>query len=179
MHKKQKLILEKITTVLEVIDNSYLVKLIEILDKAKHIYITGAGRSKLVGNFLAMRLMHCGYNIYVVGEIVTTSIKSEDILIVISGSGETKQLITYVQSAKEIGAEVVLISAKSSSTIAKMADQVFQIGNIEYYTKTKGMPLGTIFELTTLIFLESLIAHIICEKGISEESVRLRHANLE
>ncbi|MDF9393271.1 hypothetical protein [Methylococcus capsulatus] len=41
------------------------------------------------------------------------------------------------------------------------------------------MPMGTVFELSTLLFLEATISHIIHEKGIPEEEMRTRHANLE
>ena len=175
----KKLIIEKIASVLNDTNDSHLLKLTEMIDKAERVFIAGAGRSKLVGNFLAMRLMHGGYNVYVVGEIVTTSIGSKDLLIVISGSGETKQLIAYTERTRALGADIALISTNNSSTIAKLAGWVFQIGNSEQYQKIHGMPLGTIFELSALIFLEALIAHIICEKNISEETMSLRHANLE
>jgi len=39
--------------------------------------------------------------------------------------------------------------------------------------------MGTVFELSTLFFLEALISHIIHEKGIPEEEMRSRHANME
>jgi D-arabinose 5-phosphate isomerase GutQ len=39
--------------------------------------------------------------------------------------------------------------------------------------------MGTTFELSTLIFLEATIAHLIHTKGIPEETMRTRHANLE
>jgi 6-phospho 3-hexuloisomerase len=175
----QQLILDKITSILTATDDSYDEKLVEMLDKAKRIFIAGAGRSKLVGNFFAMRLVHGGYDVSVVGEIVTPSIKAGDLLIIISGSGETEQLIAFTKNAKKVGASIVLISAKASSTIGDMADGVFQIGKQELYGKVVGMPMGTVFELSTLCFLEALISHIIWEKGIPEEIMRERHANLE
>jgi 6-phospho-3-hexuloisomerase len=175
----QQLIIEKISGILEATDNTYEVKLTSLLDSAKRIFIAGAGRSRLVGNFFAMRLVHGGYDVSVVGEIVTPSIKAGDLLIIISGSGETEQLIAFTKSAKKIGANIVLISAKGDSTIGDMADAVFQIGRSEQYGKVRGMPMGTVFELSTLLFLEAIISHIIHEKGIPEEVMRQRHANLE
>ena len=175
----QELILEKITGILEATEESYDEKLTAMLDEAARIFITGAGRSKLVGNFFAMRLVHGGYNVNVVGEIVTPSIQQGDLLIVISGSGETEQLVAFTKSAKKIGAKIMLISAQSKSTIGDMADGVFQIGRSDLYGKVVGMPMGTVFELSTLLFLESTISHIIHEKGIPEEIMRSRHANLE
>jgi 6-phospho-3-hexuloisomerase len=175
----QQLIIEKISGILEATDDSYDVKLTQILDDAKRIFIAGAGRSKLVGNFFAMRLVHGGYDVSVVGEIVTPSIKNGDLLIIISGSGETEQLIAFTKSAQKVGAKIVLISAKSDSTIGDMADAVFQIGRSDLYGKVLGMPMGTVFELSTLLFLEATISHVIHEKGIAEEIMRERHANLE
>jgi len=175
----QQLIIDKISGILAATDNSYDEKLTAMLDKASRIFVSGAGRSGLIGRFFAMRLMHSGYDVSVVGEIVTPSIKKGDLLIIISGSGETEQLVAFTKRAKDIGAEIVLISAKSGSTIGDMADAVFQIGNPEQYGKVVGMPMGTVFELSTLLFLEALISHVIHEKGIPEEEMRSRHANLE
>jgi 6-phospho-3-hexuloisomerase len=129
----QQLIIEKISGILEATDDTYDVKLTQLLDNAKRIFIAGAGRSKLVGNFFAMRLVHGGYDVSVVGEIVTPSIKNGDLLIIISGSGETEQLIAFTKSAKKVGANIVLISAKSDSTIGDMADAVFQIGRADQW----------------------------------------------
>lgn len=175
----QKLIVDKISSVLSSTDSSYDAKLTEMLDRATRVFVTGAGRSGLVARFFAMRLMHGGYDAYVVGEIVTPSIKKGDLFIVISGSGETETMIAFTKKAKEQGAQIVLLSTKAKSTIGDLADMVCQIGTPEQYSKVVGMPMGTTFELSTLLFLESTIAHIIHEKGIPEEEMRSRHANLE
>lgn len=175
----QTLIVNKIRSILEATDDNLPVKLTNMLDNAKRVYVSGAGRSGLVCRFFAMRLMHSGYDVSVVGEIVTPSIKKGDLLIVISGSGETEQLIAFTKKAREVGAQICLITAKSSSTIGDMADAVLQIGTSDQYGKVVGMPMGTVFELSTLSFLEALVSHLIHEKGIAEEVMRYRHANLE
>ncbi|MDD1641048.1 MAG: SIS domain-containing protein [Methylococcaceae bacterium] len=174
--ENQSLIIDKLSEMLSATDTKYAEKLTAMFDEARRIFISGAGRSKLVGNFL---LMHCGYDVAMVGEIVTPSIKSGDLLVVISGSGETDQLIAFTKKAKEIGAKVVLISSRANSTIGDLAEAVFQIGKQELYQKVKGMPMGTVFELSTLCFLEALISHIVWEKAIPEEKMKERHANLE
>jgi len=175
----QQLIIDKISGILEATSDAHDKALVDILDQAKRVFISGAGRSKLVGNFFAMRLMHGGYDVSVVGEIVTPSIKAGDLLIVISGSGETEQLVAFTKKAKEVGAKIALISAKDDSTIGDLADVTLQIGRSEQYGKVKGMPMGTVFELSTLLFLEATISHVIHDKGIAEEEMRSRHANLE
>lgn len=173
------MILDKISSILSATENSYYEKLTDMLDNASRIFVAGAGRSGLVCKFFAMRLVHSGYDTSVVGEVVTPSIKSGDLLVVISGSGETEQLIAFTKRAKAEGGKILLISSKASSTIGDMADAVFQIGRTDQYGKVVGMPMGTVFELSTLSFLESAISHIIHEKGIAEEVMRSRHANLE
>ena len=177
MHRD--LLLNKITDILRATDDSYEAKLVSMCDDAKRIFITGAGRSKLVGNFLGMRLMHSGYETYVQGEVATPSIRSGDLLIVISGSGETTQLVSFANKAKSEGAKVILICSKSKSTIGDIADQTVQIGNDNSFAATKGMPMGTMFELSTLMFLEATISYLIHEKNIAEEDMRYRHANME
>ena len=175
----QQLIFDKIKSILDATDDNYDQQLTTILDQAKRIFVSGAGRSGLIGRFFAMRLMHSGYDVSVVGEIVTPSIKAGDLLIVISGSGETEQLVAFTKKAKEIGAKIVLISAKDESTIGDLAELTLQIGRNEQYGKVKGMPMGTVFELSTLLFLEATVSHMIHDKGIAEEDMRARHANLE
>jgi 3-hexulose-6-phosphate synthase / 6-phospho-3-hexuloisomerase len=173
------MILDKISSVLSATNDAYYQQLTDMLDSAKRIFVTGAGRSGLVCRFFAMRLVHSGYDTSMVGEVVTPSIKKGDLLVVVSGSGETEQLIAFTKKAKSEGAKIVLLCSKTSSTIGDMADAVFQIGRTDQYSKILGMPMGTVFELSTLTFLEGAISHIIHEKGIPEEEMRSRHANLE
>jgi 3-hexulose-6-phosphate synthase / 6-phospho-3-hexuloisomerase len=173
------MILDKISSVLSATSDTYYQQLTDMLDSSSRIFVAGAGRSGLVGRFFAMRLVHSGYDTSMVGEVVTPSIKKGDLLVVISGSGETEQLIAFTKKAKSEGAKILLLCSKASSTIGDMADAVFQIGRSDQYGKVVGMPMGTVFELSTLSFLEGAISHIIHEKGIPEEIMRSRHANLE
>lgn len=172
-------ILDKISSVLSATNDDYYQKLTDMLDSANRVFVSGAGRSGLVGRFFAMRLVHSGYDTSMVGEVVTPSINAGDLLVVISGSGETEQLIAFTKKAQSVGAKILLLCSKAKSTIGDMADAVFQIGRTEQYSKIVGMPMGTVFELSTLSFLEGAISHIIHEKGIPEEAMRARHANLE
>lgn len=176
-------ITNKIGEILSATDESYDKQLMALVDEAHkgggRIFIAGAGRSGLVSRFFAMRLMHAGYSVYIVGEIVTPSIRKGDLFLVLSGSGETETMLAFTKAAKKQGAKIALISTKSSSTIGDLADVSFQIGKPELYSKVTAMPMGTTFELSTLLFLEATIAHVIHEQGIPEEEMRTRHANLE
>lgn len=175
----QQMVVNKIRSVLSETRDDYPSRLLRMLDRANRVFVSGAGRSGLICRFLGMRLMHSGYDVSMVGEIVTPSIKRGDLLIIISGSGETEQLIAFTKKAREVGAQILLITAKPNSTIGSMADETMQMGTPEQFAKVQGMPMGTVFELSTLFFLESFISHVIHEKGIAEEEMRSRHANLE
>lgn len=175
----QKLILDRLTTILSETDNSNTAKLLKLVDEAGRIFIGGAGRSLLVSRFFAMRLVHAGYNVNMIGEIVTPAIKAGDLLVLVSGSGGTETLLPFVKKAKSVGAKLVVISMKKSSPMADAADLTIQIGNDSSFPLTKGMPMGSQFELSTLLFLEAVIGDIIEAKNLTEEGMRAIHANLE
>jgi 6-phospho-3-hexuloisomerase len=172
----QKLILDKISSVLDVTTPGNDDKLMQLIDQAGRVFVTGAGRSGLVSRFFAMRLTHSGYKVSMVGEIVTPSIQSGDLFIVIGG---TETLLPLVKKAKSMGAKVAVISMKEKSPMAEMADLVIQVGKDESYGKVYEMPMGTVFELSTLVFLEATIAKIMHAKNLTEEGMRAIHANLE
>lgn len=177
----QELILNKISSVLQATDDQLVDKLVSAVDNANRIFITGAGRSGLVSRFFAMRLMHSGYKVYMVGEIVTPSIQAGDLFVVVSGSGGTETLMPLVKKAKSMGAKIAVISMKTKSPMAEIADFVCAIGsgNEQSFGIVKGMPMGTVFELSTLIFLEAIVSKIVHDKNLTEEGMRALHANLE
>ena len=68
---------------------------------------------------------------------------------------------------------------KASSAMADLADHTVQIGNDDCFQLTKGRPMGTSFELSTLVYLESVIGEVIFDKNLTEDGMRAIHANLE
>ena len=175
----QQLILSRLTTILSETDNSNAAKLLALIEGSGRTFIGGAGRSLLVSRFFAMRLMHSGYKVSMVGEVVTPAIEKGDLLILVSGSGGTETLLPFVKKAKSVGAKLAIVSMKSKSAMADVADLVIQIGNDSSFPLTSGMPMGSQFELSTLVFLEAAIADLIAAKGLTEEGMRAIHANLE
>ena len=144
------------------------------------VFIAAAGRSKMVANMFAMRLMHCGLNVQVVGETTTTQITRFDSLLLVSGSGETKQLINFAEKAKSVRSEVLLVTASSTSTLRNMADEVFQIGpSSRVLSPNKNLPLGSRFELSTMIFFETVILNFMEQLKLTEDNLRNCHTNLE
>ncbi len=170
------------------LDDQEINKFINNIEHAKKVYIYGAGRSGLVAKAFAMRLMHLGIMVYVVGEITTPAIEPDDIFITISGSGETTSVINSAKIAKSVGATVVAITSYPDSTLGKLSDETvlvpgrvidpgsrdFHIRQIkgEHYTLA---PLGTLFEVSVLIMLDALIAELMTRLKTSESDLHKRH----
>ena len=74
--------------------------LTDVYEAGRKVLIIGAGRSGLVGKAFAMRLMHMGFNVYVLGDTIVPALNSGDMVIAISGSGRTKLVVTASEVAK-------------------------------------------------------------------------------
>lgn len=165
---------------------------VEILIGARRVFVAGAGRSGLVAKAFATRLMHLDMDVYVVGETITPAIRPGDILIAISGSGETDLIVESAKIAKRIGAKIVAITSYPNSSLARLANQVVTIpGRTKIAKTTRFMrrelagehaslaPLGTLFEIGTMVFLDSVIATLMKQLGKREEDLKARHATIE
>ncbi|WP_230972205.1 6-phospho-3-hexuloisomerase [Archaeoglobus neptunius] len=156
---------------------------IRLIDTSNAIFVIGAGRSGYIARAFAMRLMHLGYSVYVVGEAVTPRIRSDDTLIAISGSGETTSVVNISKKAKDIGSKLVAITGNKNSSLAKMSDIVVLIKGKMKSERDEALsqlaPLGTMFELTAMIFLDALVAEIMMQKHLTESDLEARHAVLE
>jgi 6-phospho-3-hexuloisomerase len=183
---------QKIEEQLSAIDRKGIDQLVESLTNAKRIFIGGAGRSGLVAKAFGMRLMHLGFTVYVIGEVITPAINKEDLLIIVSGSGQTISVVVAARIAKEKGVKIVSITSNPNSDIGKLSDVIVQIkgrrpedakrdyearqliGNHEPLT-----PLGTLFELSAMVFLDSIIDELMLRYQKSEEELKKLHADLE
>ena len=96
----------------------------QILLSGARIFVAGRGRSGLQMKAAAMRLMHLGLQVYVIGDVTTPAIAQDDLLLIGSGSGETASLVQYAEKAKAVGAKIAIITTNTNSVIAKMADNI-------------------------------------------------------
>ena len=164
-----------------------------MLDAIDHrILIIGVGRSGLIGKSFAMRLMHLGFNVYVMGETITPAIGKDDLIISISGSGSTKLVVIAAEIAKEVEAKIIAVTSYPNSSLGKIADHIVQIRGRTKLAKEKDYflrqisgihaplaPLGTMFEISASVFLDSVIAEVISKLGKTEEELRKKHATIE
>lgn len=187
-------ILEGVRDALSSVDEGQVKRMVELLldSYGRRILVMGVGRSGLVGKSFAMRLMHLGFNVYVLGETITPAIGEGDLIISISGSGSTKLVVTASEIAKDVGAKIIAITSYPESELGRISDHVVQIKGrtkiakeTDYFLRQiTGVheplaPLGTIFEVSSMIFLDSLIAELMVRMGKTEEDMRNRHATIE
>ena len=166
---------------------------IEIITTADNIFVTGAGRSGLAAKAFAMRLMHFGLSSYVVGETISPAINAGDCILAISGSGETNTIVTAAKISKKRGAKVLALTSYPESSLGQLADGIIHVKgrtkvevDDENYLKrqikgnyTSLTPLGTAFELTSLVFLDGLVSELMEAMGKTEEDLKNRHTVLE
>ena len=87
-------IMNEICEVMDKFDEDTLDQTMTLLSKDKKIFVDGEGRSGFVGRCFAMRLMHIGYQPYVMGETITPALRENEVYLAISGSGTTKNTLS-------------------------------------------------------------------------------------
>ncbi len=186
-------ILKNIENAVDYLDEDIIEDFENEILKAENIFVTGAGRSGLAGKAFAMRLMHLGLSAYVVGETISPAIHKNDCIIAISGSGETNTIVSAARIAKDRGSRVLAVTSYPESTLGQLTDSYLLVKgrtkqevDDENYMKrqihgnyTSLTPLGTAFELTTLVFLDAIVSELMDKMQQTENDLRNRHAVLE
>jgi 6-phospho-3-hexuloisomerase len=166
------------------ISNEQAEKLMNAILESGKIFVAGAGRSGFMIKAFAMRLMHLGFDTYVVGEAITPNLTSEDLLFIASGSGATGSLVVMAQKAKAIEARIGLVTIDNQSPIARLADIVLTVPAPSPKVKkdidfTSVQPMGSLFEQSLLLTLDALILMLMEKQGKTSDIMFTRHANLE
>lgn len=166
--------------------------LTEAYKNKRVVGVVGAGRSGLVAKSFAMRLMHLGFNVFVIGETITPSLKSGDILLAVSGSGETTFTVSAANVAKKIGAKVVSLTSYPNSKLGELSDvkvivpgRVTRARDDDYFSRQLlGVheplaPLGTLFELSAGIILDAIVVELMEALNVKEKDMMEKHATIE
>jgi 6-phospho-3-hexuloisomerase len=175
------------------LNESELEILVKILNSHKDnkILVMGAGRSGLVGRCFALRLQHLGFNAYVLGDTIVPSVTKDDLIVAISGSGSTKLIVTAAEAAKQVGTEIIAITSYPNSPLGKLSTHTVTLGGRvdvstrDYFARQiLGLhetlaPLGTVYEDSATILLDSIIATLMSQLHVAESEMRKRHANIE
>lgn len=178
-------VVQEVTTVLDAIDVQEADNFSAQLKKAKRIFVYGEGRSGLMGKAFAMRLMHGGFTVYVIGETITPSIDEDDLLVIISGSGSTGAVSQFASKAKETGADIFLVTTNRASPMAALSEGILTIPAATKFRRADEpqtiQPLGNQFDQSVHLLLDAIIISTVqqsAEMEVNEEMAK-RHANLE
>lgn len=174
-------VMKEINQVMAQVDEQQLQNILPLFIKQRRIFVRGAGRSGFQAKSFAMRLMHLGYEVYVIGETITPSVKEGDLFIAISGSGTTKGVLMDAISAKEKGLTLLFFTSNRQSELAQIADALVVIPGA---TKTgSGIEsiqlLSSLFDQTLHITLDVLCLMLSRQQSATKDEILQAHVNIE
>jgi len=143
-------------------------------DRGRRWFCLGQGRSGLVAQMAAMRLMHIGLDAHAVGEPTAPSIAEGDALLVISGSGETPVTLHLAQLAVGFGARLLAVTTRADSTLTRLADAIIEVPTAA--TRQFG---GSLFEQSALLLLDAVILDVTARDPEAHAAMHARHTNLQ
>jgi 6-phospho-3-hexuloisomerase len=172
-------ILNQVRACVDNVGDAEAARLIAMMKGARSVVVFGRGRSGFVGRGLVVRLLHIGIPAYFVGETVSPPVHGDDVVVLLSGSGETFSVVVTGQTAKRLGSKIIAITGAPESTLAKMADLTILLRTPTGDRQRALAPLGTLYEDACMVFLDGVVAELMRLQGATEETMRARHATLE
>ena len=162
----------------ERIDESFL-RAVEILFQCKgKVVLMGMGKSGLVGRKIASTFASTGTPAFFLHPAEGVNgdfgmLAKEDVIIGISNSGETRELIDVLPLIKRYGNRLITLTGNSKSTLAKASDV-----NLDIHVKEEACPLGlapTASSTATLALGDALAVTLMEKKGFKEEDFAMLH----
>ena len=142
------------------------------------VIVSGMGKSGHISNKIAATLASTGTPAFFVhpGEALHGDlgmITGEDVVIAISNSGNTNEIITLVSLVKRLGASVIGISSETHSPLAKIADYHLNIS-----VEKEACPMGlapTSSTTVTLVLGDALAVALLEARGFTKEDFARSH----
>ena len=159
-----------------------LANLTEALDLMQNapgrIIVTGMGKSGHIGRKIAASLASTGTPSFFVHPAEASHgdlgmITENDVVIAISNSGESKELIDIINYCKRFGIQIIAITKNAQSSLGKAGSIVLELPKYD-----EACPLGlapTSSTTATLVLGDILTVGLIERKGFSKEDFNLRH----
>ncbi|MBP1950495.1 6-phospho-3-hexuloisomerase [Virgibacillus litoralis] len=183
MKKTHLKILEELKQVAEQLDDNQIESFSNKLNKAERIFVAGEGRSGLMGKAFAMRLMHAGYDVFVKGETITPSIQKNDVLVEISGSGNSTSLLSAAQQVKKSGATLLLVTTAPDSELGHLADETIRVPAATKLRRPKEpvtiQPMGNQFDQSVHILLDAVVISLTQSRDDINHYMKEQHENLD
>ncbi|MBI4025063.1 MAG: SIS domain-containing protein [Verrucomicrobia bacterium] len=146
------------------------------IQRGKAVFFTAAGRTAILLRPFAMRMMQYGFESHVVGETTTPRVKSDDLVVLASGRGNTAGVVHRAKEARLLGARVFVITSNHQSPLFATATHSLLIPP----PRGGSFQFGTNWFEQGLFFLLECVAHRLARaKKITFEKLLLRHASLE
>lgn len=152
---------------------------IDILYNCKgRVIVTGMGKSGLIGKKIAATMSSTGTPAYFLHPAESTHgdsgvITRNDVIIAISNSGETQELMNLLPLIKRFGCEMIGMTGNLDSTLAKTSDVVLDIS-----VEKEACPLGkapTASTTATLAMGDALAVCLMEKKGFTKEDFLMYH----
>ena len=139
-----------------------------ILACSGQVVVTGMGKAGLVGQKISATLASTGTPSLFLHPAEALHgdlgrIRSGDVLLALSNSGETREVNDLVPVARRIGAKVFALTGRPESTLGKLADGVLEIGRVEEACPLKLAPTAS--TTVMLVFGDALAMVVLEERG--------------
>lgn len=156
---------------------------IRSIQNAKAVFCAAQGRAGFILRCFCMRLMHLGFQAYFCGETITPAITDGDLLVVMSGSGETASTLEAVKSGNAHQAQTYGILGNLESGIAALVDHRIHIPGTTKLQRdgepdSSQMP-GSLFEQSAFLFLEAVVLELYRQRKKDMDGISSRHAVIE
>jgi len=152
---------------------------VEMLSKTRsRVIVTGMGKSGLIGRKMAATLASCGTPAMFVhpaeaGHGDLGMLLKDDVLIAISYSGETKEIVYLLEFFKRIGVKLISITGNRNSRIARYSDIVLD-AKVEREAGPSNI-VPTASSTAALALGDALAIALMKKKGFSERDFALVH----
>ncbi|MDY3059742.1 KpsF/GutQ family sugar-phosphate isomerase [Fusobacterium sp.] len=170
--------IEELKIVREKIDSEMIDVVNIILESKGKVVVTGIGKSGLIGKKIAATLASTGtYAVFMNsaeglhGDL--GMISKEDVVLAISNSGNSDEIVAILPSIKKIGAKIVAMTGNRNSKLGRAADKILNIG-----VKREGCPLNLApmsSTTSTLVMGDALAAILIKMRDFKPENFALYH----
>jgi len=176
-------ILSENRLLLRKLDSTAVDHFVQSLRGARAVFFSAQGRAGYVLRSFCMRLMHLGYQVYFCGDTNTPAVAREDLLVVLSGSGETSWTIEAVKSAKRYQARTYGILGNLDSTLGRLVDRSLHVSGTTKLVREGEPPslqmAGSLFEQSAFFLLEAVVLSLWQEKEGEMGDLLSRHAVIE
>lgn len=125
--------IEGIKEICQNLDESFTKAIKLLLECQGKVIVTGMGKSGHIGNKIAATLASAGTPSFFVHAAELHhgdfgAIDNRDLVLAISSSGETTEIKLALDPIKRLGLKIIALTGNPSSTLAKFADTVLNIG---------------------------------------------------